>query len=124
METCVDSFATHYFNYQFEDALRFCTPESERWLVYAASNVHQADIDILKKLSQGAEIEIQDIDIEAGDTTATVRIVVRNFLRMDTIGTQGHMTKEATFVLPATYMDKHWKIRMEGLLRSERKSRD
>ncbi|MBO4827545.1 MAG: hypothetical protein J5506_10020 [Prevotella sp.] len=124
LEACADSFATHYFNYQFEAARRFCTPESEQWLKYAASNVHQADVDVLKTLSEGAGIEIERISIDDGDSTATVYISVSNFLCMDTIGTQGHMMRHARFVLPAIYADRQWKIRMEGLPRSERQSRD
>lgn len=27
-----DSFAVNYYNWHFEKALRFCTPESEKWL--------------------------------------------------------------------------------------------
>ena len=123
LRNCADSFATYYFNYRFQDAMRFCTPQSERWLTYAASNVHQADVDILKTLSEGAGIEVTDVEI-SDDTTATVRIHVTHFLQMDTIGTSGHMAREATFVLPAVYADKQWKIRMEGLPRSEKSGRD
>lgn len=43
-----DSFAVNYYNWHFEKALRFCTPESEKWLRFTASNVHQADVDSLR----------------------------------------------------------------------------
>lgn len=43
-----DSFAVNYYNWHFEKALRYCTPESEKWLRFASSNVHQADVDSLR----------------------------------------------------------------------------
>ena len=39
-----DSFATYYFNWQFQKAARFVTDSSQVWLRYAASQVHEADI--------------------------------------------------------------------------------
>ena len=57
----VDSFAVYYFNWQFHKAVRFVTPESEKWMSYAASQVHQADIDLLQQKELPATCEIQEI---------------------------------------------------------------
>jgi hypothetical protein len=121
---CADSFAVHYFNYHFADAMRFVTPESEKWLHYAASNVHQADIDLLRSQEEPATVELNEIEIDEADSTGTIRLSVSNFLRMDTIGTSAHLTKRATYVLHAVCKDKKWRIRMAGLPRSGKRSRD
>lgn len=119
LESCADSFANHYFNYHFDDALRFCTPESGRWLQYAATNVHEADVEVLKTQKEGAGIVVGNIEMADDDSTALVEIQVSNYLQMDTIGTRGHIVQQATFRLPAVYREKQWKIRMEGLPRNE-----
>ena len=41
LRTDADSFAVNYYNWHFEKALRYCTPESEKWLRFTASNVHR-----------------------------------------------------------------------------------
>ena len=62
LENDIDSFATYYFNWQFPKTLKYCTQSSEPWLRYAASNVHQADVDLLRTKAEDATVEINDID--------------------------------------------------------------
>ena len=62
LENDIDSFATYYFNWQFPKTLKYCTQSSESWLRYAASNVHQADVDLLRTKAEDATVEINDID--------------------------------------------------------------
>lgn len=121
----VDSFAFYYFNWQFNKASRFVTDSSQVWLRYAASQVHEADITLLRD-KEDATIEIEDIDITSNNEPKA-RITVRDFLRMDTIGTEGHLVKKASYILhleEAPEEKVKWKIRMEGLLQSERRNRD
>ena len=121
----VDSFATYYFNWQFQKASRFVTDSSQVWLRYAASQVHEADITILRE-KEDATIEIEDVDVTSL-YGPKARITVRDFLRMDTIGTKGHLVKKASYIL---YLEEvpeekvRWKIRMEGLPQSEKRNRD
>ena len=63
--------------------------------------------------------------IEVGqNVTATVKITVKNFLQMDTIGTSCHMINEGSFTLQAIYINRNWKIRMEGLPQNEKQNHD
>ncbi|MDD7258427.1 MAG: hypothetical protein PUH24_09220 [Prevotellaceae bacterium] len=112
-----DSFAANYFSYDFSGALRFCTEESAKWLHYAASNVTQEDIDVLKGLEAKADITIGSIYI-LDDSTAAIEMAVSHFLEMDSIGKAGKMVDEATFSINAVKRNGKWKIRMEGLPRS------
>ena len=125
VRAAVDSFAFYYFNWQFSKASRFVTDSSQVWLRYAASQVHEADVKILRD-KEDATIEIEEIDVTSNDE-ATARITVRDFLRMDTIGTEGHLVKKASYILrleEATEDKVRWKVRMEGLPQSERRNRD
>jgi len=124
MKADVDSFAIHYFNWQYKESLPYCTKESEKWLRYAASQVHQADIDLLRTKSEGASYELGDIKFNENDTTANILIEVKNYLCMDTIGKEGRIIEEATYSLPLVYKGNGWKVKMEGLLRSEKRSHD
>ena len=111
----IDSFATYYYNWHFEQAVKYCTPESEKWLRFAASNVHPADIDLLHAKKEDATIEIQDIDFLDDEVSANVNITVSNFLQMDTIGTEAHHVSQATFQLPMTIHNGKWKVKLEQL---------
>ena len=124
LENDIDSFATYYFNWQFPKTLKYCTQSSESWLRYAASNVHQADVDLLRTKAEDATIDINDIDFSDDGTNATVSITVHNFLQMDTIGQEAHLVDEAEFQLPMSMENNAWKIRMVNLPRSGKRSRD
>lgn len=111
----VDSFATYYYNWHFEKAAKFCTPESEKWLRYASSNVHQADIDLLHAKQQDALVEIQDIDFGDDETSATVNLQVTDFYQMDSIGQEAHLVQQAGFKLPMALHEGKWKVLLKEL---------
>ena len=111
----VDSFATYYYNWHFEKAARFCTPESKVWLRYAASNVHPADIELLKAKNEDAHIEIGDIDFKEDEVSATVNLEITNFLQMDTIGKEAHLINKSKLTLPMTIHNGKWKVELKQL---------
>ncbi len=110
----IDSFATYYYNWHFEKAVKFCTPESEKWLRYAASNVKQADIDLLHNKPEDAAVSIENIDYP-DEKNAIVSISVSNFLQMDTIGKVAHIKESTTIQLPMTLHDGKWKVALSKL---------
>jgi len=124
IEEVTDSFATNYFNALYEQAARFATPESERYLRFAASQIGQEDIDLLNQQEEPATIEIQNVEIEDGDTTATVSLNVMNYLCMDTIGKAGHMVENGEFKIMLVFKNKQWRVRMEGLPQNEKMNHD
>ena len=111
----VDSFATYYYNWHFEKAARFCTPESKVWLRYAASNVHPADIELLKAKNEDAHIEIGDIDFKEDEVSATVNLEITNFLQMDTIGKEARLINKSRLTLPMTTHNGKWKVELKQL---------
>ena len=116
IEERVDSFATAYFNWRFHKAIKYVTPESEKWIRYAASQVHKADLELINSQEEGASIEIEDIE-HTDDSTANVRIKVSNYMRMDTIGKAGRMIDTAHFTLLARYQQSQrlWMIMLTEL---------
>ena len=115
LENDIDSFATYYFNWQFPKTQKYCTQSSEPWLRYAASNVHQADVDLLRTKAEDATVEINDIDFSDDGANATVSITVYNFLQMDSIGQDPQLIEQADFQLPMCMEKGLWKIKLDKL---------
>lgn len=113
------AFAQTYFNWQFNDALTHCTPSSQRWISYVASQVKQDDVDKLRSAEQGASSEIKEINYQEGDSVASVVMKVENFLSMDSIGTVGHFVESATYTLQLVQLNKQWKVRLTELPRPD-----
>jgi hypothetical protein len=123
LQETVDSFAVSYLNYDFNTARRFCTDDSEKWLQFAASNVLQEDVDILRQQEEPATVDVDEWDYTS-DSTASVHVCVHNYLRMDSIGKAGRMTDEGRYVLNAVLHQGKWLIRMADLPRSGKRSHD
>lgn len=118
LESCVDSFATAYFNWQFVKAAPYCTSGSRCWLSYAASQVTQEDVDSLRTKEEGAKVELGDIHYD-NDSTAMVKVEVSNFLPMDTIGKCGPAVKKAVYRLRSCFRSGRWLVILDELPRPE-----
>ena len=119
----VAAFASAYFNYDFEKALKLVTPDSEKWLKFAASNVTQEDVDLLNAQEGVATVVAEDYE-RLNDSALVVTLTVRDFLTKDSLGATGRIEVEGQFRIVAIRQDKSYLVRMEGLPRSERQSRD
>lgn len=106
----VDSFATYYFNWHFEQSAKYCTLGSRAWLRYACSNVTQADLDLLHDKEEDATVEVEDVNFGEDEVSATVSLKVNNFYRMDTIGTAAHHIDEAHIQLPMVLNEGKWQV--------------
>lgn len=104
-------FAEYYFNCLYKDAMEMCTPESAKWLSYAASNISQEDIDILNSQKDDATCESTDLTME-NDSTAEVTIKVKNFLMMDSIGVPSKMRDSALYSIVMRKRDGQWKAHL------------
>lgn len=123
VEKTAMAWAEAYFNYDFSGAEKYVTPESQKWLSFAASNVSQDDIDELRQKKEGATISVDDYE-ECNDSTAVVTMEVNGFLLRDTIGRPGHIANGLRYQIVVVRRDGRQMVRMEGLPRSERHSRD
>lgn len=120
----LDSFACHYFNWQFREAIPYVTPSSERWLRYAASQVRETEVEKLRNMDRPAEFEVDKIEYHDGDSTAWATLTVRHLLLMDSIGTDAHLADEAVYNVELVKAGGKWLVRMANLPRSGTKSRD
>ena len=95
-------FAQNYFNLRYRQAASLCTKGSEKWIEYRAANIRQEDLDVL--------------NAQDDDDSATATIVVKNFLRCDSIGKKGYMCNEATYKVEMRKVDEKWMIDLKSPL--------
>ncbi len=117
-EAAALAFAQAYFNYNFDEAAKFCTQDSHRWLAFAASNVYGADIEVLRNMDTGATVNVADMDFSDGDSAAVATVEVFGFMQRDTIGRAGRVVEEGVFTLSLVRSGGQWKVRMAGLPRN------
>lgn len=116
------AFGEAYFNYDYEDAAKLVTPESEKWLSFAASNITQEDIDLINSHDR-ATVTVDDFTLN-NDSTAMVTLIVKDFVQKDTLFRPASVTDEAEFQLEVVRREGKYFIKMEGLPQSERQNRD
>lgn len=111
-----------FFNCDYHAAEALCTPESRRWLQFAASNTTQHDLDMLRQ--QAAQVEATEFFPEASDTLRVVELVVRNSVSPTIHGGESAQVEEALFHVTVVKRNGSWQVRMASLPRSEKQSRD
>lgn len=111
-----------FFNCDYHAAEALCTPESRRWLQFAASNTTQHDLDMLRQ--QAAQVEATEFFPVASDTLRVVELVVRNSVSPTILGGESAQIEEALFHVTVVKRNGSWLVRMASLPRSEKQSRD
>lgn len=112
------AWADAYFNCDFHEAEEYCTAESGKWLRFAASNVTEQDLQLLRERNAVAEAE--EYFPVANDTLRVVRLKVKNYLSPKALGAPSQMADEGTFSVTVVQRDGQWRVKMEGMPRSEK----
>lgn len=117
LEQTAIAFAEAYFNWHYEAAGKYCTPASQRWLVYMASQVNQQDVDSLHTMSEGAGIKLNEITYDDGDTTATADMALSHFRTADSIGRPSRMVEHARYLIRMSLHGNQWQVNLSAPLR-------
>lgn len=118
------NWAEAYFNYDFHKAEEYITPESGQWLIFAASNTTEHDLQLIQQNVDGATVEVEDFFAEANDTLRVVSLRVSNYVSSTLPAESAQLVDEGVFNVTTVLRDGKWKVRMEGLPQSEKQSRD
>ena len=110
-------FAEAYFNYDFDKACRFVTPESEKWLRFAASNVTQEDVDMINATSAEVSVAVTDCQHQS-DSVACVRVIVYNAVLKNNLEQPAYVADEADFALTLVNRAGDYLIKLESLPRN------
>ena len=116
------NWADAFFNCDYKDASGYVTPESRKWLQYAASNTTADELQLLQE-SGGARVTVDEGFDEANDTMRLVTLKVTNSLKPAT-QKDAELLKNAVFKVVVEKRDADWQVRMAGLPRSEKQSLD
>lgn len=116
-ENVVDSFSEAYFNYDFSEAMKYTTPESQRWIRFAASNIYPADIEVLKSMETGASVQVTNIEDGETDSMLVATVQVDGYMTRDTLGQSGRVVDGQVFQLPLVKRNGKWLIHLQGQLR-------
>jgi hypothetical protein len=111
-----------FFNCDYHAVEALCTPESRRWLQFAASNTTQQDLDLLKQ--HAAQVEATDFFPEANDTLRVVELVVCNSVKPTVAGEEPSQIDKAVFHTTVVKRNGSWLVRMASLPQSEKQSHD
>lgn len=114
----LNEWAEAYFSFNYKEALEYMTPESEKWIRYAASNITEQDIQYINEHNKDVRTEIVDRYIMAGDTTCSAHIRVSDFVQLGFVGQNGKVVDQAEFQVELVKRNGKWLIRMEGPLQS------
>ena len=116
-------FAEAYFDMNYLRANDFVTTESAKWLAFVATNIGQEDIDVANTRNEGARVTLTSCEA-LNDTTCEALLEVDNYVAADSIGRPAVVRDGGVFRLKVVLRDGRWQVRMEGLPRSEKHSRD
>jgi len=118
VDEAATQWAEAYFNYQYDRASRFVTPESRKWIRFAASNITEQDIEIIRQQESMAEVSLTDY-LQTDDSTWIATIEVNHFVMRDSLNQAGHLVNnDMEFQIKIVERDKRMYVKMEGLPQS------
>lgn len=107
-------FVENYLCCRYKQAMQYCTPESQCWVIYAASNVTQEDVDAINAMKEKTTCKTTNIEIY-NDSTSMATVKARNFFMMDSIGVTGKVIPEAYFTMTLKRREGKWSVHLTSL---------
>ena len=118
------SWANAYFNFDYEKAMQYMTPESERWIRFAASNITEQDIDFIKSHNPQTQVQVLNSQLAESDTICKANIRVSNFIQLGFSTQDNQIIEHTDFQCQVVKRNGDWLVRMEGLPQSGRQNHD
>ena len=117
-------WANAYFNFDYEKALQHATPESEKWIRFAASNITEQDLDFITEQNPPTEIDILHSQMTESDTVCNANIRVSRFIQLGLSAQDNRVIDHADFQVQLVKRGDDWLVRMEGLPQSGMRNHD
>ena len=118
-----EDWAEAYFHFDYQQAAQHTTAEGLRWLQFAASNINEADLDVINQYIDDISISVSDVYV-GNDTMAVAAVHVNHWFSPDSIGYAGSMKDDGSFDVELVKRNGEWKVRMACLPQSGMQSRD
>jgi hypothetical protein len=123
VKQAAENWAEAYFHFDYQQAAQHTTAEGLRWLQFAASNINEADLDVINQYVNDISISVSDVYV-GNDTMAVAAIHVNHWFSPDSIGHAGSMKDDGVFDVELVKRDGAWKVRMACLPQSGMQSHD
>lgn len=107
------AFAQNYFNLRYKQSLTLCTENAKKWVVFRATNITQEDVDVINAQTDTAECEIDDVELNDDETTADVKMTIKNVLVCDSIGKHGNIKEKIKKTLRMKKVSGNWYVDTE-----------
>lgn len=107
------AFAQNYFNLRYKQSLTLCTENAKKWIVFRATNITQEDVDVINAQTDTAECEIDDVELNDDETTADVKMTIKNVLVCDSIGKRGSIKEKIKKTLRMRKVSDNWYVDTE-----------
>ncbi len=114
-------WARAFFYADYQEAQQYVTPDSRRWLQFAASNITQHDLDLIN----AADIDVETMDIQESDNDSLVTAVIKvsNYVGPALLGQESVVQQVGFFTVTLVEHEGQWHVRMAGLPQNEKQSR-
>ena len=123
-EKALATWANAYFNFDYEKALKYTTPEGGQWIRFAASNITEQDVEFIKRQNSQTQIDILNTQQTESDTVCNANIRVSNFIQLGLSAHDNRVIDHADFHIQLVKRGGDWLVRMEGLPRSGMQNHD
>lgn len=109
IQATADSFATNYYTWHFDKAMKFATDEMKKEISFISSNVHKSDIEKLKNTTFAPNIETGEITI-IDESTAKAELSLSNVFLMDSLGKEAHLYEQAKRTIYLKRCNECWLV--------------
>ena len=116
-----DSFATNFYNWRLEKALKYCTAESKTQISFLASNISEKDIELINQRNEDASIEITNTGMLEEGIKARISMKIYNSFKMKDINSDIQLNKERDVSINLIKTNEGWKVDLTTLKESPTK---
>ena len=116
-----DSFATNFYNWRLEKALKYCTAESKTQINFLASNISKKDIELINQRNEDASIEITNTGMLEEGIKARISMKIYNSFKMKDINSDVQLNKERDVTINLIKTNEGWKVDLTTLKESPTK---
>ena len=110
-----DSFATNFYNWRLEKALKYCTAESKTQISFLASNISEEDIELINQRNEDASIEITNTGMLEEGIKARISMKIYNSFKMKDINSEVQLNKERDVTFNLIKVNEGWKVDLTTL---------
>ena len=100
----------------YKEAAQLCTPSSEKWIRFVATNVTDSDLIVLNQSDVEPQYEVDDLNA-IDDSTMTATIEANHYFHLHDIGQKADIKEADTYTFTLRRINGQWKIDLASVPR-------